>query len=247
MRVTAQPRPRMAEPAIDLNNFTLAPGSHTSPEKGVCLNELASLYAGESMTAYPRCVSTVMRKMGIYLNDRSSHSRRQLLKPLIPALALTGYDDLDKRRQFMALDWLVRVQAPAWLDLAGLTAEAAKLRDLRRIVDKATVEAARPIVRKANESTFSACASAAACASAVADVAAASLPWDVFDGGGKSVAGLAGAALTTTEQAAAVVSGVGLQPTVDRLRISALGLFTAMINPKRAQEWTQPQPDPRGD
>ena len=56
----------------------------------------------------------------------------------------TAGDGKDQARSYLALDWLIRTYTPAWLELAGLTAEAQELRDLRRIVDMVAAEAAGP-------------------------------------------------------------------------------------------------------
>ena len=79
-------------------------------------------------------------------------SCRQELKRFLPQpgqpspLAGTRDDGLDETRGYLALDWLVRTHTPAWLDLAGLGAEARSLRDLSRIVDMAAAQTAGPVV-----------------------------------------------------------------------------------------------------
>ena len=76
-------------------------------------------------------MSPVLRAYGISLNDQWDDEKRQELKRFIPVLPGTAGDGQDEARSYLALDWLIRTHTPAWLDLAGLTAEAQELRDLR--------------------------------------------------------------------------------------------------------------------
>ncbi|HET6916871.1 MAG TPA: hypothetical protein VFH56_12345, partial [Acidimicrobiales bacterium] len=132
---------------LNLETITLDKGPHDDPTDGHCLLEVVSMFAGEPFTDHPQCVSPVLRNFGINLNDEWDAAQRQKLKRFIPLLPGTAGDGLDEARGYLALDWLVRTYTPAWLDLAGLTAEAAELRGLRRIVDLVAAEAAGPVVR----------------------------------------------------------------------------------------------------
>ena len=132
---------------INLDTLQLAKGGHDDRDGDLCLLEAAAMMAGEPHSDHPVCVSPILGTFGRDLNDRLDDTKRQLLKPLIPAMLGTAGDGLDEVRGYLALDWLIRTYTPAWLDLAGLTAEAAELRALRRIVDLAAAEAAGPVVR----------------------------------------------------------------------------------------------------
>ena len=69
-------------------------------------------------------------------NLPSDEARTRLLLPLVPKLIGTrGSKALENRRATMAVDWLIRVHAPAWLRLAGLTADADALAGLPEITD----------------------------------------------------------------------------------------------------------------
>ena len=54
---------------------------------------------------------------------------------------------LAEQRAYMALDWLARVSAPAWLRLAGLGPDAEALEQLEPLATTETAEAALPTLR----------------------------------------------------------------------------------------------------
>ena len=100
-------------------------------------------------------VSRVVRAMAIGLNDlpwESDEARTAALDRFTIAILGTATTEADETtRAYMACDWLIRVYAPAWLRLAGLTAEAQALEQLARVADAATVSAARPVIDAARE------------------------------------------------------------------------------------------------
>ena len=128
---------------IDLDTITLTPGAHSSRADGVCIMEAAAWLAGEKHSDHPQCVSPVLAGFGRRLNDALPDDRRQYLKSFLPRLLNTAGDGRDETRGYMALDWLIRMYTPVWLDLAGLTAEASALRDLPRIANLAAAEGMR--------------------------------------------------------------------------------------------------------
>ena len=193
---------------IDLENLVLAKGAHDDRSDGLCLLEAVAWFAGKDHTDHPPCVSPVLGAYGRSLNDALPDDRRQSLKPLIPALPGTAGDGLDEARGYMALDWLVRTWCPAWLDLAGLSEEAAALRDLRRIAALASAQSAAPVVRQAAEKAAAAGAAAGAAAWAAAWAAA--------------------------RDAARAAAWDKLAPTVAQLQDSAITLYKAMITPGNA-------------
>jgi hypothetical protein len=195
---------------IDLDTLHLDTGSHRSPTHGLCLLEAVAFVAGEPHSAHPACVSPILGEFGRQLNDRLDDDRRQDLKPLITRLPGTAGDGLDETRGYLALDWLVRVYTPAWLDLAGVAEPAAGLRAVARIADMASAGAAAPAVRAASDESHAAWDAAWAAARATARDAA----W-------------------ATARDAGDAARAALKPTVDLLQISAIDLFTRMINPER--------------
>ena len=154
--------------------ITLYKGNHTSEECADgkrCLFEWFNwLIRQRNTDACPPGVSPVLHTFGMRLNDALPDGKRQELIFALPngtsPLAGTADDGLDEARSYMALDWLIRTYTPAWLDLAGLTAEAAGLRELRRIVDLVAAQSAGPAVRQARENAAAARAAAGAAAGA---------------------------------------------------------------------------------
>jgi hypothetical protein len=242
----------MNKTTLDLDALRLDNGAHSSPTDGHCLLEVVSMFADEPFTDHPQCVSPVLTNFGISLNDRWDDEQRQKLKVFIPLLPGTAGDGHDEARGYLALDWLVRTYTPAWLDLAGLTAEAAELRALRRVVDLVAAEAAGPVVRNAKTKAAAAwdAAVAAAWDAAVAaawDAAAAAAgdaAWDAaraaraagdaawaaawaaaWDAAWAAAVDAAGAA----RDAAGDAAWAALKPTVELLQASALELFHAMV------------------
>src|SRR5438067_11627652 len=134
----------------------LAEGSHDSFDEGACAMEWVSYLAGEGFTDAPECASRVLRTFTINLNDTWEAEDRQRLVPFLPRMVGTAKDGKDETRSYLALDWLIRTYTPAFLDLANLPEEAQALRDLRRIVDMASAEAAGPVVRAGREKAHAA-------------------------------------------------------------------------------------------
>ena len=145
---------------IDLTTLTLAKGGHEDRTEGTCLLEAVAWFAGEPHTDRPSCTSVVLGSMGRGLNDVLPDEKRQQLVPFVPRMVGTAGDGHDEARSYLALDWLIRTYTPAWLDLAGLTAEAQALRDLRRIVDLVSAQAAGPVVRAGRDKAAAAGAAA---------------------------------------------------------------------------------------
>jgi hypothetical protein len=162
----------MSTASIDLDTIRLTPGVHGDRQEGLCLMEAVAWFAGESHTDRPACVSPLLAAAGRTLNDDLPDARRQELVPLIPRLAWTAGDGLDERRGYMALDWVVRVWAPAWLDGAGLTVQAAALRSLRPVAGRAAAVAAARVALEVQQAASAARAAAEAAAWAAARDAA---------------------------------------------------------------------------
>ena len=151
-----------------LDSIPLLRGAHDSNEQ-MCAMEAAAWIAGEEHSDRPRCVSPVLGAFVRSWNDALDDEERQALKPCIPRMIGTAGDGHDEERAWMAVDWLVRVCTPAWLDLAGLKDSAEALRSLPPIT-KATVGKAQPTVKEARE----------AAVAAAKDAAAGDATWAVF-------------------------------------------------------------------
>jgi hypothetical protein len=209
----------------DLKNITLAKGSHNDCDDGMCLFEAYNWLSRQQHTdACPPGVSPVLHTFGMRLNDALPDDRRQDLKQYLPngvsLLAGTADDGLDETRSYMALDWLIRTYTPAFLDLAGLSAEATTLRDLRRVADMAAAEAAGPVVRDASSKAYAARDAARAAAWDAARDAARAAAWDAAGDAAWAAAGDA--------------AGDVLKPTVTALQDSAIALYGQMIRPGAA-------------
>lgn len=217
--------------ARELDEIVLDHGEHATFEDGHCLMEVVAWFAGQPHSDAPPCVSPVLRKFGIELNDRWGDEPRQALKPLIPLLVGTAGDGQDEARGYMALDWLIRTYTPAALDLAGCTDEAQELRGLRRVVDLVSARAARPAVYagkaaarvKRDQAWTKIRAAGAAWAAWAAEAAGAA--------GAAEAAEAAGAAWADIEQIKAKAREIGagaVKPTADAMAASVLDLFRSM-------------------
>ncbi|OYV95157.1 MAG: hypothetical protein B7Z68_07320, partial [Acidobacteria bacterium 21-70-11] len=134
--------------------------------------EAVAYVAGEPWSDAPQCACPVITAFLVSWNDSlpSDPERDRLLKPLIPRIVGTrSTPAVKERRRYMALDWMIRVYTPKWLDLIPTLGEnAAALRDLDGIVDMAGAIAAGVSVQLASKDAAAACAAAeeAACAAA---------------------------------------------------------------------------------
>jgi hypothetical protein len=138
------------------SEYWLAHGSHATPEDGRCAMEWVSYLAGEPHSDQPACVSPALRAFCVALNDGLEENARQRLRPYLARTIGTRHDGLDEERSWMAMDWLIRVYACAWLELAGVTEAArglAVLAPVRGVGDLAaalkTLEPARRDARDA--------------------------------------------------------------------------------------------------
>ena len=149
----------------------LKKGSHSTIAEGACVMELVSYVAGLPFSDHPECVCPVIGAFMRAWNDGLPDSERDaLLRPLIPVILNTrGNKTMERRRSFMAADWLVREHTPAWLRLAGLTAQADALAGLPEITDMAQVPSIRGSIEAARKD-------AAAAGDAAGDAA-----WDALN------------------------------------------------------------------
>lgn len=132
---------------IDLSNIILSDGAHSLRSQGMCVAEAVAWLAGEPHSDHPACLCPVIGEFLRIWNDElpSDAERTRLLGPLLPRLVGTRADAATElRRAYLALDWLVRVHAPAWLDLVPtLTDYAAVLRALPPLLDVTSTQLAR--------------------------------------------------------------------------------------------------------
>ena len=160
---------------------SLEGGAHPDGN-GMCVMEAVAYITGEPWSDHPECVSPVIGAFMRNWNDslRTDEERDRLLKPLIPVIVgtNTGAAD-DETRAWMATDWLVREQTPAWLRLAGLSEHADALENLAALTGREQALVAQPALDAAASAAWAAwAASAASAASAAWAASAASAAWD---------------------------------------------------------------------
>ena len=232
-------------------------GSHANFEAGACAMELVSYIAGEPWSDHPPCVCPVLSAFVRRWNDDLPNDERdKILKPFLPRLIDTrGSNALAERRALMAADWLLRVHTPAWLQLAGLRAQADTLASLPEITsvtqldeslcgpleairkDAAAARAAAAWATAARAAAARAAAAGATAAGAAAAGAAAA--WAAAAWAAAARAAAAGAAAAWATEAWAAAAGaaaaeVALKQTRLRLQGSACDLLSRMIDAKEA-------------
>jgi hypothetical protein len=160
---------------------TLARGKHDEGE-AMCAMEAVAWLAGEPWSDAPHCVSLVIAAFMRSWNDALPDAdRARLLLPLLPDVIGTRTTDADdETRAWMATDWLVRVNAPAWLDLTpSLEAHAAALRALPPIMSSAVARDSQSVITAARVAAGDAARAAVSVAAWDAvSVAARDAAWD---------------------------------------------------------------------
>jgi hypothetical protein len=207
MNMTATPR--LKNWRSFLRSLKLESGAHSDPKSGMCLLEAVSYVQGQPFSDAPQCVSPVIAAFGRSWNDSLPDKDRQRLKRFIPAMIETRTTDKDEeRRAWLATDWLVRTFTPVWLDKAGLTQHAAKLRALEELTSTALARKAQPIIEDARKDASAARAAARAAAWAAAwdaagDAARAAARAAAWDAAGAAAWDAAGDAARAAAWAAA--------------------------------------------
>jgi hypothetical protein len=171
-----------AERLAEVLELPLASGGHEEEQHAFCVMEAVAYVAGEDWSDTPKCASPVIGAFLRSWNDSlSNEPRNRLLKPLIPMLVGTKASaEIEERRSYMALDWMIRVFTPKWLDMVPSLHEHAKaLRDLEGIADMAGAAAAGVRVNAARAAAGDAARAAArAAAGAAAGDATWAAAWD---------------------------------------------------------------------
>ena len=189
---------------------SLASGGHSEKSKQMCAMEAAAYIAREPWSDHPECVCPVIGAFMRSWNDALPDGERTtLLLPLIPkTIGTRGSDKLAERRALMATDWLVRVNTPAWLRLAGLTIHADALAALPEIVSIAQVPSIRGPIEAARTDAAAARAAAGAAARAAAGdaagAAAGAAAWDAAGDAARAAANKKLVPVKTELQASAV-------------------------------------------
>jgi hypothetical protein len=154
----------LPERAALLDTVTFDVGSHKADQNAFCVMEAAAYITGEPWSDAPACVSPVIAAFLRTWNDQLPEPpRTALLRPLLPLVIGTRTTDADEEtRAWMATDWLVRVQAPAWMDLSErLKPHAAALRALPPLASAEIAAACQSVLESAESAAWSAARSAA--------------------------------------------------------------------------------------
>lgn len=112
-----------------------------------CIPAFRERYGAVAFSDDHPSIARTVRALGMGLNDLSSWSSDEERTAALDRFAIaslgTNTTEADEiTRGFMCVDWLVRVNAPVWLRLAGLTSEAQALESLARVYDAATADVA---------------------------------------------------------------------------------------------------------
>ena len=146
-----------AERLEEVQGKPLAKGGHSDTHDAMCVMEAVAYIAGEPWSDAPQCACPVITAFMVSWNDvLEDEPRNRLLKPLVPLLVGTrSTKQVEERRSYMALDWLIRVSTPTWLDLVpALHEHATALRQLDAIIDLASATAAEIKVRAARDAAL---------------------------------------------------------------------------------------------
>src|SRR5579859_2765923 len=130
----------------DWKTFTFGTGQHKTRKQGMCVMEAVAYIAGEKHSDHPKCACPILSTFLRIWNDtiKNDDRRRELLGQFVFRLPGTkASPEIEVRRSFMCLDWLVRVHTPAFLDLCpALSEHAESLRNLAEITDMTSAIAA---------------------------------------------------------------------------------------------------------
>jgi hypothetical protein len=153
-----------------LKKLSLKVGAH-SPDSTFCVMEAVAFVAGEPWSDHPECACPIIGEFLRSWNDslRTDADRDRLLKPLIRDLVGSkSTKEVEEKRALLCADWLIRVNTPTWLRLAGLTVHADALEALPEITAfaqtpsiRGTIEAARDAAYKARDAARAAAGAAA--------------------------------------------------------------------------------------
>jgi hypothetical protein len=102
---------------ISHQTVRLERGGHASPDRGMCVMELASVLAGEPFSDHPRAVCPVIASLLRTYNDRVDGERRQRLIPLAAEVVGTrASGDVQRLRAARCAAWAVErgVRLRSW-------------------------------------------------------------------------------------------------------------------------------------
>jgi hypothetical protein len=121
----------------DLDAIVLEGAPHSQRRTRLTLLELASWLDHQTHTDNPAHVSPVLATYVRWLAGGLDDGLRQQLKPVAARLIGTGPASAadERARRWLATEWLVKAQAPAWLHAAGLVEVAERLSGIGPLTD----------------------------------------------------------------------------------------------------------------
>lgn len=128
-----------------IEQYPLQRGSHASRDDGMCAMEMVAWLAGEAHSDEPDCTCPVLAALVRACNDAMDDElRNHFLRPLVPQLVHTRATvAIENTRGLLAIDTMVRVLVPTWLESRNLPAEAESLRALPAIAGRLELMTAR--------------------------------------------------------------------------------------------------------
>ena len=128
----------------------LLAGSHRAGEHKYCWTEAIAYAAGQPHSSSPKCLSPVIRRFGMTLNDGLDDEPRQLLRPFALRALGTANDGRDEERREMCAQWLLG-HLPDLFDSAGLEDTA---QNLRAVSGDLAVENVRRVLWEARDQAY---------------------------------------------------------------------------------------------
>jgi hypothetical protein len=195
--------------------YFLSKGLHSRAADGRCAMEWVSYLAGERHSDQPVCVSPVLRRYCIALNDRLDDEQRQKLRPYLARTIGTAGDGKDPERLRLCCEWLIRTALPDWCEFAGWDDLAEQLRSMS---DAPTAESTVRAIGDIRDEAWSrrskvradAAAAAVAAAAAAAAAAADAVAVAVAVAAAVADADADAVAAAVADADAAAVAGVGV-------------------------------------
>lgn len=94
-------------PPTTFQTVRLARGSHSSPDNGACVMELASMLAGEPFSDHPACACPVVGAVLRLYNDRLGDDRRQdLYRYASLVVGSRAGEEAERARAQHCLEWV---------------------------------------------------------------------------------------------------------------------------------------------
>ena len=157
-----------------LKTITLAHGSHSDPESGMCAMEAVAFVTGAPHSDHPECASPAIAAFLRSWNDSlGDDDRNRIIKPLLKhVIGTKSTKEIEVQRSYMSVDWFIREYTPAWLELAGIDGTAKELRALPEITNLAETNACADLLGRASKEASAADSAAYSAADSAAHSAA---------------------------------------------------------------------------